>query len=273
MKNVFIISLFILIITMINCSDDNPTDSTTIKKYPSKLNMEWEYNTQMKIEHYGDYRNVINTEIMDLGNTIVKIVKTNDTAGTITNLLKFESYDVQTSGNISSNWYSNSDSGLFIIAYSGAGATQLVIPKINGKRYLTFKEFIEIIKLPEPPIFQSVNISVSDSVYFYEVPRHVLAYPLRVNKRWVELVYPWYRERYVDKLTLVNFQGVTLACYIVKIDWDTFEIEFNDYINLNMGLIKREILADSVFFTGPNNPDSGSFGKISTYSELIRIAK
>ena len=272
MKYIILVSLVVCSVIILSCSDDNPTSTSSLKKYPTKNNSEWEYNTQMVINHYDDFGNIENTETMDLGNTVVKIVKVNDTLAAVNNLVKFESYELLTPEYVAENWYSNSDSGLFSIAYSNPGVSQPVIPKSNGKRYLTFEEFLSLAKSMTPEALNLSKVKSADSVIYYEVPRKVLDYPLTVNKRWVELVYPWYRERYVAKTEVKFFQGQALRCYVIKVDWPMFEIEFNDYINLDKGLIKREIISDSVFFSSVNNPDSGSYGKISTISDIVRIS-
>jgi hypothetical protein len=266
---VFLISLFLVF----GCSEDNPTNPSETGKYPTELNMQWEYSSTMIIEYYNSIGYIADKETLDLGNTIVRIININDSLDAYYELVKFESYDLLTSDQKKSDWYSNSDSGLTLIAYSNAGATQPVIPKIQGKRYITFNELISIIESPEHGIFSFSTSSPTDSIYYYEIPRRALAYPLTVNKRWVELVYLWYRERYVEKIVQGFFQGEATKCYVVKVNWPGFDIAFNDYISLDKGLMKREILADSIIITDPSNPDSGGFGRISNYSNLVRLVK
>jgi len=273
MKKLFSVSTLIYICFLIGCSDDNPTNTSAIDKYPTKLGMQWEYNSIMIIEYYNSIGYIADTETLDLGNTIVRIINTNDTLGVYNELVKFESYDMLTPDQKKFDWYSNSDTALSLIAYSNAGATQPVIPKIHGRQYITFNELLSIIKSPGPGIFSFSTSTPTDSIYYYEIPRQALAYPLAVNKRWVELIYPWYRERYVEKIVIKSFQKQSLKCYVVKVDWPGFDIEFNDYISLDKGLVKREILADSIIITDPSHPDSGGFGRISNYSNLVRIAK
>ncbi len=240
--------------------------------YPAKLNMEWEYNTVLIVEYYDSTGNISNTDTTFSENTLVRVVSTNEVLGTYRNLIKFESYDVSTPENKGYNWYSNTDSGLVSIAYTNPGSSQLVIPKINGKKHLTLEEFKSLINSPEQNYFSSPSKIISDSVQYYEIPRRVLAYPLTVNKRWVELILPWYRERYVDKMVNVNFNGQPINCYEIKIDWPTFNnIELNDYVSLNEGLVRREIISDSIMITSEVSPDSGGFGNVYTVSNLVRI--
>ena len=270
MKNIYFL-LLIFVILFNSCEElEQSIVPGWSKKYPAKLNMEWEYNTIMVIEYYDTTGIIINSETRDLGNTIVRIIKTDDTLGTYQNLIKFESFDIESSGISDYLWYENSDSGLSAIAYSIAGSSQLVVPKIQQKHYLTLNELLSLINSPELSIKTSKPKYPADSILYYEVPRKVLAYPLTINKRWVELVYPWYRERYVDKSVNINFNGQILYCYVIKVEWSGFNIEFNDYVSLSNGLIKREIIADSIMFTSETNPDSGSYGRVSSYSDLVR---
>ena len=271
MKKIFISILFVFCL-LISCGDDNPTNNSGVEKYPTKLNMEWEYNTNTVIEYYDTLGNIIDSDNLDIGNTIAKIINTKETLNSYKNLVKFECYDVQTLNNKNYDWYANSDSGLFLVAYSNAGSTQWVIPKINSSRYLTIDELFSIIKSPAPDFLTSSTSNPMDSIIYYTIPRQALAYPLTINKSWIELVYPWYRERYVEKIVTEFFQGQPVKCYIIKVNWSGYDIEINDYISLEKGLIKREILADSVIITTPANPESGGFGRISSYSNLVRIS-
>jgi hypothetical protein len=99
----------------------------------------------------------------------------------------------------------------------------------------------------------------------------VLAYPLSTGATWVELYTPFYRERYVNNYVWTNAINQQFGCYEIKVKWPGFRIEFNDYVSLEAGLIKRDIIADSLEITTPENPDGiGLFTKTSTISTLIR---
>jgi len=275
MKKVLLSVAIFTFIIIFGCKDTGvgfiPTNNNI---YPAKLNTEWEYNSVMITEYYDSAGNIYNRDTMYFGNTIVRVIKINDTLKQFSNLIKFESYDLSTPENKSYHWYLNSDTGFVTIAYSNPGSSQTVYPKIKEKRYLTFEEFKSLINSPEQNFFSTPFKISTDSVLYYEIPRKVLAYPLAVNKRWVELILPWYRERYVDRIVNINFNGLPIDCYEVKIDWPSYNnIEFNDFVSTNYGLVKREILSDSIMFTSETSPDSGSFGKVSSFSNLVRIDK
>jgi len=273
MKKIIFVLFIISIFLCLSCQEDDPINPTALKKYPTKANMEWEYTTTSILDYYDTSGHIINTETFDYGNTIVKIIDTDDSLGVYSNLIKFECYDVQPSNSKNYNWYSNSDTAFKLIAYSNPGSSQLVYPKVSNRRYLTLEELRLMIKLTNPEISTFSNLNPADSILYYEIPRQVLAYPLSLNKRWVELEYPWYRERYVSKIVQVMFQGHSLRCFVIKVDWPEFDIEINDYISLDKGLIEREIFADSIIITNPVSPDSGGFGRISTNSNLVRLSE
>jgi hypothetical protein len=270
----FLLSIPVISFILFSSCNDNSVGFTPIsnKIYPAKLNTEWEYNTIMIIEYYDSLRNISNIDTLFSENTVVKVLSTSDTLGSYSQLIKFESYDLSTPENKCYIWYSNSDSGFASIAYTNAGSSQVVSPKIKDKGYLTFDEFKSIINSPVQNFFSVPKKVYSDSIQFYEIPRRVLAYPLAVNKRWTELVVPWYRERYVSRMIKITFNSQSTNCYEIKVDWPNHnDIEFNDYVSVDEGLVRREILSDSVMFTTVNNPDSGKFGKVSSISNLIRI--
>ena len=62
-------------------------------------------------------------------------------------------------------------------------------------------------------------------------------------------------------------------CYKIEsnMSWENFE--FNDYVDFNTGLVKREVIADSLMVTTATNPDSGALVKSTTISKLVRTSK
>ncbi len=169
MKNIYF-PLLSSISILISCSESEqnilPSDSPT--KYPTKLNMEWEYNTKSIIEYYDTLGNIVDTGSFDYGNTIVKIIKTNDSLNGYQNLIKFECYDVQTINNKKYFWYSNSDSSLSVIAYSSSGSAQFVFPKIYQNTYITFDELLAILNSTDRNIISLLPDVPADAIFYYE---------------------------------------------------------------------------------------------------------
>jgi hypothetical protein len=64
-------------------------------------------------------------------------------------------------------------------------------------------------------------------------------------------------------------EGKQFPCYEVKVNWPNYRTEFNDYVSLDAGLIKREIISDSVMI-GNEYGDPLGYMKAHTTSTLIR---
>lgn len=242
-------------------------------KYPTQLNTEWEFNTIMMFEYYDSTGNIDSSSVMDLGNTICKISSINDSITNFKKLILFEEFDVATPDNIHRMWYINSDSGFYAIAYSNPGTSKFSIPKQIFSSPESFKQLIKSIGV-SPAIFPVLSNSdqLSDSIQFYPYPRKVLAYPLKVGSRWVELIYPFYRERIVRTTEIINCNGKDYNTYKIESEGD-FKVIFNDFINLTDGLIKREILIDSVAIISPISPDPQGYYKFASISNLVRVLK
>lgn len=242
-------------------------------KYPTKLNNEWEYNTVFSFEYYDSTGNIDSASIIDLGNTICKITNINDSIGNFSKLILFEEYDVATPDYVHKTWYVNADSGLYSVAYSNPGASQIIIPKQNPKSLEFFKQLIKSIGVSPNLNFNSdYSNQLSDSIQYYTYPRKVLAYPIKIGSQWIELIKPFYRSRFISKQEIININGTDYNCFKVEADWGR-NLIFNDYIDLSAGLIKREIISDSLEIISPNSPDPEGYLKISSVSELVRLTK
>jgi hypothetical protein len=266
-------SLFIILFCLYlsGCKDSgtqNQDQGNT--KYPDKLNNEWEYKTINTFSYYNQSGGIDSTSYDYPDNSIIKIIKTNDSLKNYKGLIKFEIYNKLSPDNISYSWYQNSDTAFIAIAYYNPPGT-LVAPKRNfTNRYLTLSEYKEMIYSFSPDLRSLHKATYDDSIQFYDIPRKVLSYPLSVGKTWVELYLPFYRERYVSNYLNIVVEGKQYTCYELKVNWPSYKAEFNDYVSLNDGLIKREIIADSILITTEENPEGIGFGKAKSTSTLIR---
>lgn len=272
MKKLSIISALILI--FVGCEKlVNIGDIPTNVKYPSELDREWEYNTVWKFEFYDSLGHIDSTSIQDLGNTIVKVTSEQETLGTYNNLIRFEDYDAATPQNIHRMWYLNADSGFFAIAYHNPGISQLVIPKQKITTLEELKRIIKLIGLSPAAYNRTIYpTQLSDTIQFYLPVRKVINYPLYIGARWIELIQPFYRQRFVNNQQIINVNGKNYYCFKIESDWD-WNIEFTDFIDLNSGLILREIVADSLAIISPDSPDPVGYFKSTTTSKLVRMKK
>jgi hypothetical protein len=269
------LSSFVIILIstyLIGCKDSGTQVSGAGNtKYPANLNNEWEYQTTATYSYYNKSGGIDSTQNLTYDNQIIKVIKIDDSLKNYKELIKFEIYNKPDHENISYNWYLNSDTSFSAIAYNNAGVTQFIQPKRNfTKKYLTLDEYKEMIHFFSPDIRALHQTTLSDTILFYDIPRKVLAYPLSVGNTWVELYYPFYRERYINNYIQVAADNQQFECYEIKVKWQGFKTEINDYISLDAGLIKREIISDSILITTAENPDGIGFGKIKTTSTLVR---
>lgn len=244
------------------------------QKYPTQVGREWEYNTIWKFEYYDTTGHIDSTSFEDLGNTIVRVTKERDFVGTFIDLIRFEDYDVTTPQNIHKMWYMNNDSGFFAVAYSNAGASQPVVPK---QKTLDIEHLKNLIKsfglLPNASNLVSQSSNPTDSIQYYSPIREVLEYPLNIGSRWIELIEPFFRERFIQTREIVNTISGNYNCYKLESNWSWANLEFNDYVDLNSGLIQREIISDSMTYTPPSNPNMIGYFKSTTISTLVREKK
>lgn len=272
MKKLYILTALIFI--FFGCEKlVNVGDIPSNAKYPTDFGREWEYNNVWKFEFYDSLGHVDSTSIIDMGNTIVKVTKHNEVVGSYTDLIRFESYDLVTPQNIDKMWYSNADSGFYAVAYQNPGSAQTVLPKQNIKTLEDLKKIIKLIGIL-PATYERSNPSfqISDTIQFYSPVRKVISYPLYIGARWTELIQPFYRERFVNKQQIVNVNGKNYLCFKIESQWD-WDVEFTDYIDLNSGLVLREIVADSMAQITPGYPDPVGYFKLTTVSKLVRMQK
>lgn len=253
----------------------NTGDLTSSQKYPAKTGNEWEYDSEWKLEYYDTTGHINRTSFGSSGNTIVRIIKEEYTLGLYKDLVLFESFDLSTPQNINQTWYLNADSGLFAIAYSAAGSSQFVLPK---QRNITLEQVHNFVRaIGTFPGFADVNTILNpqaDTIQYYSLPRKVLTYPLGIGSRWIELTEPFFRERFINKKQIINANGKDYYCYKVESNWTWVPyLEFTDYIDLNSGLVMREIIADSIAQVLPGSPDIIGYFKSTTTSKLVRETK
>jgi hypothetical protein len=130
------------------------------------------------------------------------------------------------------------------VAYKSPGQ-RFVIPKKKESSYLSFEEF----KLISSEILKDNFIpykTFSDSVQTFAAPREVLKYPLEKGKTWLEMQTPFYRTRTVTNFSFTEINGKLYNAFTIESDMSSFRIKIIDYISLNEGLLKREIIADSL---------------------------
>ncbi len=241
-----------------------------VGKYPFAKNNEWEYKTVIKSEYYNKYGGFDSTIIEELGNTIVRVISINQPLKSYDSLFIVESFEVKTPQWKSEHYYLNADSGLYGIAYNNAGVAQGVIPKKSSSRYLTVKDFRDKFVHKTGLFFENNYYPLSDSIQFYEIPRKVLAYPFSIGIKWIELTIPFFRERYVTGVVDIQANNELIQCYEIVGEMIGYKLVMKDYFAPNAGLVRRDIIYDSLFISGPDSPDPIGYAKSTFISILVR---
>ncbi len=248
--------LLLCVIIFFGCKGHNQgvDPESNLNKYPANLNYQWEYSSKLSNEYLNNSGGIDSTQIMEVPNTIVKISSVSDSLPGYKDLVKIEAYNTDSPESFSENWYINNDSVFSIIAYRNAGTSYPIIPKLHNKKYLTFAEFKKIC---EDLTFNSIiNKSSDDSIQYFNPPRIVLKYPLYTGEIWNELKIPFYRDRIVKGTTSIEVNKNYYKCYIIEADLTVPNLRMIDYVSLQAGLVKREIISDSIAITNINSPNS-----------------
>ena len=269
MKKIIVGSLLILLGIWIGCSDDDPTSTTTLKKYPTELGNEWEYSTTFTLIFYDSSGNVYGNDTLFIGNTIAKVIEQDVTLGNIKDLVVINSYDLDTPQNINYVWYSNSSSGLSGIAYAGAGSSQPILPKCVSK--ISDLMIQNLFKQNLNPLLDiTQRNSFDDSLQYYDPVRKVLVYPLAVGKTWIQTISPFTIKRTIQSKTIVETPAGSFNCFKIRTEIEEFpNSTYEDFINTDVGLILRKTEVDSMAHITELGDTIGFFNATSI-SELIR---
>ncbi|HED07593.1 MAG TPA: hypothetical protein ENI57_05705 [Ignavibacteria bacterium] len=269
----FLIVLFLsfLIISCNNSTEPEPTINSPINNnfYPVALNHEWEYSTTDKIEYYDTLGNIKNTEVLNLGNTIVRIEALKDNLGnSYKNLIRFESFKVTQPNQKDKTWFEKKDDGLYIVAFQHVSTSQTTIRKINrGGKYMNMDVLKRINLFLD---FNLYNKTRNNLILIWGRTRKVLNYPIEVGNYWNDYNIPFYKNRSVETKEKININGNIYTVYKIGAFGDDIDFELNDYISIKYGLVMREVLADSVAILAPNSDDILGFAKMRRISKLVR---
>ena len=95
-------------------------------------------------------------------------------------------------------------------------------------------------------------------------------YPLRVGKSWTETNSPFIIKRSVKTKKEIITQAGKFNCYLVETEIEEFpNVSYEDFIDLDAGLVFRIIKVDSMAHTTELGDTLGFFNSTSL-SELIR---
>lgn len=268
--NLVLLTLIVVFVSLSGCKDVKTgiVIPEKVEKYPTDLNTEWEYETTTYFARYDKFGNPGEDSLAwPISHAVVKITSVNDSVYGEKNLIRF---DLATDRAYSSgtNWYRNNNLTLELVAYSGMW-TDWVAPMKGKSNKLAYIKYLSSNLLPDRTLF-----SINDSVYLNK--RIVLEYPLTVGKSW-DVYGPnsfSITKTIIDKLQL-DYSGTNIECFDIKSFYNSIRgIDVHDYISMELGLVKRETIIDSVELSTTEDPAGiGEFYKYKSFSTLIRKSK
>ncbi len=114
--------------------------------------------------------------------------------------------------------------------------------------------------------------NTEDSIYVLDEPHKILEYPLFSGNRWFEIINPLQIERVITGKKTIEVSAGSFDCYEIsrRIEDPAFRnLSMFEYTDLNVGLIKRVLVSDSMITVNEFGDTTGFF-KFSTISELVR---
>ena len=170
MKYLSSLLIILLCIYHIGCKDSGTqVQGAGPTTYPTSLNNEWEYQTVTAISYYNQSGGIDSTSYDNSDNSIIRIIKTDDSLKNYKRLVKFESYEKLSPNNITYSWYQNSDSSFITIAYFNPSDGKIEPKRNLNNHYLKLADFkkMNYLILPE---FGMPEKTLSDSIQYYDLP-------------------------------------------------------------------------------------------------------
>lgn len=264
------IFIWISIFTAVSCSEKS-TNFIDTHHYPFEKTSLLEYNSVLFIQFYDSTGNLnVPTDSFSV-NSIVQLLSDTASIGSYTNLYLLKSFEVDEPNRMFKSWYHDSDAGLYTVAYSTTGIVAGVLPKQQTN--ILPELLSDKLKKLNMSYFVLNNFeNTEDSIYVLDEPRKILSYPLFSGSRWFEIIDPIQIERMVTDKKTIDVSAGTFTCYkISRVLKDPAfrNLSMFDYIDLNIGLVKRELVSDSMITVNEFGDTTGFF-KFSTISELVR---
>jgi len=263
---VFLLSVFVSSLLLWGCKENKTgiVIPENVEKYPTALNTEWEYETTTYIAKYDDNGNRGRDSLAwPISKSLVRITSMQDSVYSETNLIRFN-FGANSEYSSGIHWYRNNDHSFELIAYSGHERERVTpIKKRNSLEFL--KYFFNNLS-PDGVIF-----SPNDSIYINK--RTVLEYPLTVGKSWdIYGAFNFSITKTVVEKTQLFYNSSKVECFNIKSVYNSIGgIDEHDYISLELGLLRRETIIDSIEITTMENPNgTGEFIRYKSTSTLIR---
>lgn len=206
--------------------------------------------------------------ISDSDTLSVRVAGIGESVGQYSNLICLEASSSHGGHAASRSWYLQSTDALTEIAYAGAGAVPLSLPK-KSTASASFR-------LSLPVSLQRILASrvASDSAQLWDEVRVVHRYPFTIGTKWASFHQPFYSEREVVGYESVKVKAGTFFCYKIKTTIDLGDgplaMEWYDYV-AREGIVLRTLYVPMLLVTTEDHPDGTGWASSIERLELLSI--
>ena len=260
-KTFLVIALF----SLCSCQKDSGVQSTGRSPYAIDY-------LAMGINTYGWSAQMVDSlgRVLDSDSDTlsVRVAGTGESVGQYSNLICLEASSSHGEHGTTRSWYLQSTDSLTEIAYAGAGAVPLSLPKTSTAS--------TSFRLSLPVSLQRIlaGRAASDSVYLRDEVRIVHRYPFTIGTRWASFHQPFYSEREVVGYESVTVKAGTFSCYKIKTTIDLggapFAMEWYDFV-AQQGIVLRTLDFPMLLLTTEDHPDGTGWVSSTERLELLSI--
>lgn len=227
----------------------------TSQKYPFTQNAEWTYDQYLYWGVYNTHKEIISDSLYKSATTIVKVINMDDSLPGLPHLVKVNKSATYVSSPTvyhQTNWYSSTDSALYLVASTGYSLESL--PKIQHRKeyYSKWRSTINDEFAPG---------RIEDTTYF-NLNWKILALPFQIGSKWLVK----FQSEYLIKTVLSQDYSMNPPLGNVRTFLIKTESPGNsngwilESVNLNEGLLLKEMVSDSLLLTDPDSSEPVGFG-------------
>jgi hypothetical protein len=282
--NRILLALIVVVVLLVSgCKkDDNPIVADPGPfKYPDSIGNQWDYertfSTVIIRPDSTGQSHPVDTSVTSP--VIMKVIRKDTLRNSIEAYLFQEIITENNRNIVGDTWYVNSDSGLSIYAYHGAG---LLIPKSgSGKRFFFNGRYFSSVREITSYVTQEIpkKFTPSDSITYEVPPVLTLKYPLMNNSEWTyrSSGNPWKINKKIVGTKQIEVPAGKFNCFKIvwffdvnnDLQWDE-NLELTDYV-CEKGLIRRTVVYKDITIVDQENPTGYSTFDMKDESVLTHL--
>ena len=260
--------LFGAILVLLGCKNA-PTGPGWIQDLSLGLNAEARYSWSVV-----EADSLSDTIVVATDTLQTRVAAVDDIVGAYTGLIRMEAYSVPHYIGTTKVWYKQYPDSLVEVAYSTAGATSVVLPKMAGRSSIGSRILTrgngDYVRLPLLIRWILERRGIEDTTIERTDKRIVYRYPLSVGASWTSFSDPFLQTREVEDYETVTAGDQTFWCARIRtrlplIDPD---VEWFDYVSAG-GLVRRVVYYPAMQVTSSDNPDGP--GQIVSITESLNL--